>query len=323
MQDVSPKKVSIHCLVYNHAPYLRDCLEGFVKQQTNFAFEAIVHDDASTDGSGDIIREYAERYPHIIKPILQKKNLYQSPERYLISKSIAAISTGEYKAICEGDDYWTDPTKLQKQVDFLEANPDYSMVCTDADVLTPHGTEHWHRYSKSCEVPLKDIVMKGGAWIHTASILYRANAISPYPIFCKKCHVGDYPLQILLAIRGKVHFIAERMVVYRYMSIGSWSSTTKITDETYFQHWLSEINMLKGFNELTEYRNNEIFSARMAKYAIVLLRHVPTRKKDVLAVLPQFPRYLKFSDRLKWWRILTGLNGIKRKLQAFFKRNKA
>lgn len=81
MQDVSPKKVSIHCLVYNHAPYLRDCLEGFVKQQTNFAFEEIVHDDASTDGSGDIIREYAERYPHIIKPILQKKNLYQSPER--------------------------------------------------------------------------------------------------------------------------------------------------------------------------------------------------------------------------------------------------
>ena len=123
--------VAIHCFVYNHEPYLRDCFEGFVMQQTNFPFVAIVHDDASTDGSAAIIREYEEKYPHIFKPIYETENQYSKRDGSLDRIMDEAIdATGaKYVAMCEGDDYWTDPLKLQKQVDFMEANLEYVLCC--------------------------------------------------------------------------------------------------------------------------------------------------------------------------------------------------
>ena len=122
--------VSIRCLVYNHEPFLRQCLDGFVMQKTTFPFEAIVHDDASTDGSAAIIREYAEKYPHIIKPIYETENQYSKHDGSIKRAMDAAMSpNSKYIASCEGDDYWTDPNKLQIQVDFLESHPDYFMTC--------------------------------------------------------------------------------------------------------------------------------------------------------------------------------------------------
>ena len=123
--------VAIHCFVYNHEPYLRDCFEGFVMQQTNFPFVAIVHDDASTDGSAAIIREYEEKYPHIFKPIYETENQYSKHDDSLeqIMNDAIDASGAKYVAMCEGDDYWTDPLKLQKQVDFMEANPEYVLCC--------------------------------------------------------------------------------------------------------------------------------------------------------------------------------------------------
>lgn len=121
--------VSISCITYNHLPYIRQCIDGFIKQQTAFPIEVLIHDDASTDGTTDIIREYETNYPEVIKPIYQKENQY--------SKGMPISATfnwprakGKYIAMCEGDDYWTDPLKLQKQVDFLEKNQEY--------VLTSH-----------------------------------------------------------------------------------------------------------------------------------------------------------------------------------------
>lgn len=123
--------VAIHCFVYNHEPYLRDCLDGFVMQKTNFPFVAIVHDDASTDGSTAIIREYEEKYPHIFKPIYETENQYSKHDDSLeqIMNDAIDASGAKYVAMCEGDDYWTDPLKLQKQVDFMEANPEYVLCC--------------------------------------------------------------------------------------------------------------------------------------------------------------------------------------------------
>lgn len=125
--------VSIRCLVYNHEPFLRQCLDGFVMQQTTFPFEAIVHDDASTDGSAAIIREYAEKYPDIIKPIYETENQWG---KGTIDKIIEAAMhpNSKYIAHCEGDDYWTDPHKLQIQVDFLESHPDYALSVHDFKV---------------------------------------------------------------------------------------------------------------------------------------------------------------------------------------------
>ena len=133
--------VAINCCVYNHEPYLRDCLQGFVMQKTDFPFVAIVHDDASTDNSAAIIREYAEKYPDIIKPIYETENQFSKADGSLgrvINRAIEATGA-KYIAMCEGDDYWIDPLKLQKQVDFMEANNNYSICFHKAKTLI-HST---------------------------------------------------------------------------------------------------------------------------------------------------------------------------------------
>ena len=137
----TPPMVAIKCLVFNHEPYLRECLDGFVMQQTDFPFVAIVHDDASTDRSADIIREYAERYPDIIRPIYETENQYSKGTLGRVMDAAVDATGAKYIALCEGDDYWTDPHKLQKQVDFLESHEEYDMVCG-------RYVRYWQTYKK-------------------------------------------------------------------------------------------------------------------------------------------------------------------------------
>ena len=111
--------VSICCITYNHAPFIRQCLDGFIMQKTDFAFEVLIHDDASTDGTEEIIREYEARYPEIIKPLYEVENQWIKGRRGSKVFNFPRAQ-GKYIALCEGDDYWTDPFKLQKQVDFGE-----------------------------------------------------------------------------------------------------------------------------------------------------------------------------------------------------------
>ena len=128
--------VAIHCLVYNHEPYLRDCFDGFVMQKTNFRFVAIVHEDCSTDHSADIIREYEAKYPDIFRPIYETENQYSKPDGSLgrIMNEAIAATGAKYIAMCEGDDYWTDSYKLQKQVDFMEAHLDVGLCFSDFNI---------------------------------------------------------------------------------------------------------------------------------------------------------------------------------------------
>jgi len=118
--------VSICCITYNHVSYISEAIEGFLMQKTTFPYEILIHDDASFDGTAEIIRGYENRFPNIIKPIYQKENQY-SQERGISVTYQFPRARGKYIALCEGDDYWTDPYKLQKQVDFLENNPEYSL----------------------------------------------------------------------------------------------------------------------------------------------------------------------------------------------------
>ena len=127
-------KLSIVCLAYNHKAFIREALDSFVMQKTNFPFEVIIHDDASTDGTSDIIREYEAKYPDIIKPIYQTEN--QWGKKHIWRDIVLPFVRGEYVAMCEGDDYWTDPLKLQKQVDFLDAHSDYSVCTTRNSIRT-------------------------------------------------------------------------------------------------------------------------------------------------------------------------------------------
>ncbi|MBR3411528.1 MAG: glycosyltransferase [Bacteroidales bacterium] len=142
--------VSVCCLTYNHAPFIRNCLDGFLAQKTDFSIEILIHDDASTDGTDRIIREYAEKYPEIIFPIFEEENQYS--RGYAGKMDIEfnySRARGKYIAYCEGDDYWTDPSKLQRQVDFMETHPDYSVCfhrCKRLDSRTGkmYNDDCWH-----------------------------------------------------------------------------------------------------------------------------------------------------------------------------------
>ena len=131
--------VSISCITYNHVAFIRDCLDGFLIQKTDFPFEILINDDASTDGTDQVIKEYEEKYPDILKPIYQRENQYSKGIRGMNIRFNFPRVLGKYIAMCEGDDYWTDPYKLQKQVDFLEANPDFVMCHHDARRIDSAG----------------------------------------------------------------------------------------------------------------------------------------------------------------------------------------
>lgn len=141
--------VSICCITYNQASYIRKCLDGLIMQKTNFKYEIIIHDDCSTDGTTDIVKEYADKYPDLIVPIIQSVNQYQKGNKRILASYVFPIAKGKYYAICEGDDYWIDPLKIQKQVDFLDLHPDVGMCFTDFDVFFVKSRKYYHSVLKN------------------------------------------------------------------------------------------------------------------------------------------------------------------------------
>lgn len=215
--------VSIRCLVYNHEPYLRRCLDGFVMQKTNFRFEAIVHDDASTDGSAAIIREYAEKYPDVIKPIYETENQYSKRDGSL-SRIMDEACKGKYIAMCEGDDYWTDPLKLQKQVDFLESHPDYGLVHGDVKyyiyekgVFKGRIGLIFSKYNSNANIDDKKNmfydIMFGRYSISTLTVMYRKDIFDSIEKL-KTFRMGDTPLWLDFSQKSKIGYIDDVFGVY-------------------------------------------------------------------------------------------------------------
>lgn len=247
--------VSIQCLVYNHEPYLRQCLDGFVMQKTNFKFEAIVHDDVSTDGSAAIIREYAEKYPDIIKPIFETENQYSKGDGSL-DRIMHEASRGKYIAICEGDDYWTDPLKLQKQVDFMEANLEVAICFHAHSNLMPSGDLiRMCRYSAdNSQCNMHDLIVNGGGYMATNSILFKSCLRNPFPRWADEAPVGDLPLMLVLSSRGHIGYINEDMSVYRTASIGSWTSKLSIDFTRVTKHHKAINKMWESFDIWSNYQ---------------------------------------------------------------------
>lgn len=228
-KDSRELMVTIRCLVYNHEPYLRQCLDGFVMQQTNFRFEAIVHDDASTDGSAAIIREYAAKYPDIIKPIYEKENQYSKRDGSL-RRIMNAHMHGKYVAYCEGDDYWTDPLKLQKQVDFLESHPDYVMCTHRFQILseeTKEFKEDWNgRFKAGLHFDLAHF-MERNSWVtQPLSLLYRRSALNKEEYYKYK-NSKDVTLMYYLLQQGKGLLMPDFMGVYRVHKGGVWQGVDR------------------------------------------------------------------------------------------------
>ena len=263
--------VVIHCIAYNHEPYIRECLDGFVMQKTNFKFVAIVHDDASTDGTANIIKEYAEKYPDIIKPIFETENQWSKMDGSLCRIMNEAIGeTGaKYVAMCEGDDYWIDPCKLQKQVDFMETNPNFSICFHKVNTLINGKGEFKGEFIVD-DMPKKstiyDLAIRN--YIHTPSVLYRRNkSVQEKYARIIPCLPGDYVLWMLLAETGDIYKFDETMAVYRYGS-GIWSNKNSITNDL---SYLSTISRLYAVIDNKEAKTNLLEQINIIKKELVLL----------------------------------------------------
>ncbi len=224
MKDIKKPKVSIWSITCNHASFIEDCLESIIGQKTNFKFELIIGDDASTDGTSEILNTYANRYPDIVKPIFHKKNVGMHENSL---GSVYPRLIGEYIAICEGDDYWTDPNKLQRQVDFLDDNSDVGGVATNSIIKYDDRPDGLFGIRKSRKVKFEEIVL--GRQFHTATFMYRNNIIIPKGL--SGLLAVDTPLFLLVAQKSSIYYMDYISAVYRRGSHGVTSTHDDLETE--------------------------------------------------------------------------------------------
>lgn len=299
-------KVFVVCMTYNHENYIRSALEGFLTQKTNFKFKVLVHDDASTDRTQEIISEYAKRKPDIIVPILQKENNYQRGISSYKTEIFPRLE-GDYVAICEGDDYWTDENKLQKQVDFLDSHPDYVACvhnCIKLDMRTMEKSLFNQKKTQDGEIVLKDVVFGNWGVYQTASLMCRINNFKNEPDYFKLVNVGDYPRALQLTTEGRMWYMADVMSIYRFAS-GKDSWTNK--------HFASKYNFEKNSK-----------SAKMeADMLSRLLDLYPERKEDILpAISAKRYDYMFLSGNISMIKKDDYLQEIYRK-ESLFRKFKA
>ncbi len=256
--------VSICCATYMHEKYLAQTLEGFLMQEVNFKFEILIHDDASKDGTQAIIKSYADKYPDIIKPILQVENQYSKGvpinETFNFPRAI-----GKYIALCEGDDYWVSKDKLQKQVDYMEANPDCSFCFTngiikdlsgikaDRNFIPYYENEAKYYYAKDSSYNVGEIIKL--SFIPTATFLFPRAVFNAMPptFHDKMCPYGDLRFKLFFTAAGYARYIHNFSSVYREnvpnSALALWSKEDKAV---MFNRYASAVEMLKDLNDYTK-----------------------------------------------------------------------
>jgi len=228
-EDIAQPIVSIICVTYNHEDYIEDAIRGFLIQETNFPFEILIHDDASTDNTANIIKQYEKQYPKLFRTIYQTENQYSKGNKpgLILTK----IAKGKYIAICEGDDYWTDSLKLQKQVNYLETHPEVVITTFKAIAKDELGTSNFK------EVPAKeyqksfsayDLLHNNSSWLPTLNCVFRKIDFGEIPER-SKVQAGDKFLTSLLGNYGSSYFHTDiKPSAYRVHSGGVWSRLDNI-----------------------------------------------------------------------------------------------
>lgn len=295
-------KVSICCLAYNHEKYIEKALMGFLSQQTQFRYEIIVNDDASTDKTASIIRNYERLYPEIIKPIYQKENQF--------SKGISILDTyvypkaeGKYIAVCEGDDYWIDPLKLQKQVDYMDKNPDCTFCFTNGwiDNMQTNNRRKFIPYSKADEKYFydgsKDYTLKNMyevSFAPTASYLFKKIDLNKLPeTYYKRVPAGDLKTRLYFTALGYAHFIDEKTCVYRenvpnsVMTRWRYNNRKEIYDRS-----VKIVNMINEVDKYAEYKYTEELDNIKKIHVETMLQNAPTfyvlENKDCRRIFKKF-----------------------------------
>lgn len=308
-------KVSVYCLAYNHGKYIRKALEGFVNQKTNFKYEVFVHDDASTDDTAEIIREYAEKYPDIIKPIYQTENQYSKGAKIMLTYILPKMS-GRYIAACEGDDFWMDENKLQMQFDALEAHPECAICHSKVERTDVHGN--------IISPPLPPMEIKSGVikskdylslvayagprqtlTFQVSGFMARIELYEEYvknkPDYAKIFKVGDIPIFLYMGMKGDAFYINSSMSCYRTGNSDSFVGKMGASEEKKIKHYMAEIDALRAFDEYSGHIVHEAIENGVRNRRFEMLRAV----HDIPAMrgreMKEIYKTLPAKARLKEW----------------------
>lgn len=266
--------VSVWMIAYNHEKFITEAIESILMQDVDFDYEIVVGEDNSTDSTAAILSKYEEQYPGKFRVRNNKVNMGISPNMIMTLNECE----GTYVALLEGDDYWVEKNKLQKQVDFLENNQDFSMACNSSSEVYEDGTEFKIAKREESIIDL-GMVLREGWFIRTASIVFRREAIKKgFPDFFYTAYSTDYILQIMILKYGKCKYFPEVMSAYRHHA-GGISQANKPLQ---LDRWITKIKLLDTLNR---YTNEE--------YDYEIKEHQKGIKQTISFYLFRYPRLLK------------------------------
>jgi len=317
MQQQEPL-VTVILPTHNHTPFIAQSIDSVLMQQTDFPFDILLHDDASTDGTADICRDYAAKYPEKIKLIAQTVNQYMI-DRRIQSHILIPRVTAKYTAILDGDDYWTDPLKLQKQVRYLEEHPDCTLCIGGADLVDVNNrvVGHVRPYEIDRVVDPADMIRGGGGFNATNTIVMPTQLLQNLPAFADHVEAEDIPFQLLGALTGYAWYIADTLMAYRVAVPGSWSTRQYASAmETRIKTSRDLIALNEGYDAYSNGKYHDAFvqAIQYQEFLILTYQHKLKEAKK--------PPYRKFYDKLSWKRKLrlfgeTYFNGLTMQLLAW------
>lgn len=272
--DKNKVVVSVVCTTYNHELYIEDAIKGFLMQETDFAIEIIIHDDASTDNTAHTIRKYQSRYPKIIKPIYQEENQYSKGD-FKPGLYTASFAKGDFIALCEGDDYWTSKLKLSEQVKVFEAFPEITICfhpAQEIDILTNKTRTVCDYFSENGFVDTKNLILGRGGYMPSASLLFKKNNTFYTKHMPSDAPIVDFFLQTYMGLVGRCYYINKAHCVYRRNHPGSWTGSMQSVEvqESFSLRMLTSIDEFYKF--ANKYENSHYLHDVYCFYALSYIR---------------------------------------------------
>lgn len=264
--------VSILCFTFNHEQYIRDAINGFLMQETTYPFEIIIHDDASTDATASIAKSFADLYPNIIKLVIQKENQCSRGEKVCLIAF--GFARGEYIAFCDGDDYWSDPHKLEIQIDEMILHPEcdisfHPAMCVDANGINP-SKEICRHANTTLVMPAEEVILNGGGYMPTASLIFKREILEELPDWFYRFPFGDYFIQCIASLNAGALYINRVMSVYRVNVPGSWSVNNSYRSKLNLDVMLKIITFCHLLDNWSGFRFTRAFRTRIARYYLSL-----------------------------------------------------
>ena len=322
--------LSVCLITYNQVGYIEQAIESVLMQEAGFTWELVIADDGSTDGTRDILLKYKKEYPELIKLILQKKNV----GAYRNWMDLITYPQSNYIAYLDGDDYWTDAHKLQKQVFFLEANPDYAICTHHVDIVKDGIVQPSENFGLRNDGNFNIAELAEGNFIYSPSVVYRNGLIDEFPAWLEMSPVGDYVLHLLNAKKGRIKYMSDTMAIYRQHSNGSWWAQPSAS---MLEKWIQVLSFLlseKFDKNILQILNNQKRKICL-QYLLALLDTDPvlfkTKLDELTTQLPELSKDLVFNkfidDHFELREVKNKYNNLKNSrlrkyLSYFFKQLK-